>query len=259
MDIAVEGRDAVDNFSRLNRVVLTAVRSTPLLGSRWTDRLRVAQFGKGRALQPVVYHVNPVGLIIELPTVITPHDVLAFGLPTLTIAHRGSSVGAQWLLVAQCPHVKVLLLRGDPTDLTTLSDWIEVQIFGLSGVVDRLISHAPKLAEARELIEIVLGSPKTVRRPADIAFRMGIPKSAVSMVARQVGFKRVEHFTTFVREGARRTILCSGGISQSVARHALGIEDTSNFRRQLRRMMASPNVPQLPPDPIPHRRSERVT
>ncbi len=146
-------------------------------------------------------------------------------------------VPATWLALARDPRVRLVSPGSTPDGLSGLVKGLEQQIHVPAGadVAQLVLQHTPLLDPVAPLVTAVCEHPWRVRRPCDLAAVVGMPRHRVLQSCRALGFERVEHFITAVRMVALSLLTAERGLSLPVARHTLGISDTSNARRQLER------------------------
>ena len=146
-------------------------------------------------------------------------------------------VPASWLALSRDPRVRVVSPGSGPDPLAGLVKELAQQIHVPPGAdVARLVlERTPLLEPVATFVTAVCEQPWRVRRPCDLAATVGLSRHRVLQACRALGFSRVEHFITAVRMVALSLLTAERGLSLAVARHTLGITDTSNARRQLER------------------------
>jgi hypothetical protein len=93
------------------------------------------------------------------------------------------------------------------------------------------------LVGVADLVKAICTCPKTVRRPRDLSAAVGLELETLRSRVGELGFCRIEHFIIAVKMVALEQ-LSIGGIRHSAARAFLGLDDSTNARRQFRRATA---------------------
>lgn len=102
-------------------------------------------------------------------------------------------------------------------------------------IADMVITTEPSLAPADALVRAICCDPWDVRRPRDLAVKVGWTRGALRRACRQLGFARVEHFVISVRMLAVQQLITHWKLDSTLARSLAGVKDLSNTRRQLAR------------------------
>lgn len=93
----------------------------------------------------------------------------------------------------------------------------------------------PRLRRAVGLVTKLLEHPWEIRRPNQLAESSGMSMRRLKKQSIECGFDRVEHLITCARFAAAQALIRDRPCSASAARRIVGVEDPSNFRRQLGR------------------------
>lgn len=146
-------------------------------------------------------------------------------------------VPGSWVALARDPRVRMVSPGSGPDPLAGLVKELAQQIHAPPGgeVARLVLDRTPLLDPVAPFVTAVCEQPWRVRRPCDLAAAVGLSRHRVLQSCRALGFERVEHFITAVRMVALSLLTAERGLSLAVARHTLGITDTSNARRQLER------------------------
>jgi hypothetical protein len=146
-------------------------------------------------------------------------------------------VPGSWLTLSRDPRVRLVSPGSGPDPLAGLVKELAQQVQAPTGAeVARLVlERTPLLDPVAPFVTAVCEQPWRVRRPHDLAAAVGLSRHRVLQSCRALGFERVEHFITAVRMVALSLLTAERRLSLAVARHTLGITDTSNARRQLER------------------------
>jgi hypothetical protein len=146
-------------------------------------------------------------------------------------------VPGSWVALARDPRVRLVSPGSGPDPLAGLVKELAQQIQVPSGgdVARLVLERTPLLDPVAPFVTAVCEQPWRVRRPCDLAAAVGLSRHRVLQSCRALGFERVEHFITAVRMVALSLLTAERGLALAVARHTLGITDTSNARRQLER------------------------
>jgi hypothetical protein len=146
-------------------------------------------------------------------------------------------IPGSWLALSRDPRVRLVSPGSGPDPLAGLVKELAQQVHAPTGAeVARLVlERTPLLDPVAPFVTAVCEQPWRVRRPHDLAAAVGLSRHRILQSCRALGFERVEHFITAVRMVALSLLTAERGLSLAVARHTLGITDTSNARRQLER------------------------
>jgi len=108
------------------------------------------------------------------------------------------------------------------------------------GQLARLVlEQEPVFQPVAPLVELVCQHPWRIRRPRDLAQHTGIRLGSLKRQLAELGFHRVEHFIVCVRMVALEQLMTREPVEIAEARWRVGIGDTTNARRQLRRAKKS--------------------
>jgi len=182
--------------------------------------------------------------LAELPPRLTPDDVasvLEHG--ALWLVPGGEPVQPYWLELASRSGTRVVpcdaeaRARGVPHLVDALQDTLGRQ----SGrQLSRLVmDQEPVFRPVEPLVELICQHPWRIRRPRDLALHTGMRIGPLKRQLAELGFHRVEHFIVCVRMVAFEQLMAHERLPIAMARWRVGIGDTTNARRQLRRAKKS--------------------
>ncbi len=203
---------------------------------RWSERVpAVDRLGAGD-----IFLVD----LAELPPHLTPDDVapvLEHG--ALWLVPGGEAVHPYWLELASRAGTRVVpcdaeaRAQGVPHLVDALQDTLGRQ----SGrqIARLVLEQEPVFQPVAPLVELVCQHPWRIRRPRDLAQHTGIRLGALKRQLAELGFHRVEHFIVCVRMVAFEQLMAREDLPIPMARWRVGIGDTTNARRQLRRAKKS--------------------
>jgi hypothetical protein len=108
-------------------------------------------------------------------------------------------------------------------------------------IVRAIVTRSPRLIPASAIVRAICEDVWRIRRPCDLANACGVPRQQLLDAAADIGFKRVEHLTTAVRQLMRTSLRTDFGTPGRLAWSMAGVRDTSNHRRQLARASTEPH------------------
>lgn len=144
-------------------------------------------------------------------------------------------------------HVRVFTVH--PGNLDGYRELMDKLSYRLSDVEEgamlamALIRRDGALGRVADLVTTICARPKDVRRPRDLSRMSGRELRDVRSLLVSLGFSRTEHFIIAVKMLALEQLIGLWDVPPSKARVLLGLEDSTNSRRQLRRAArGSPTV-----------------
>ncbi|PYO69879.1 MAG: hypothetical protein DMD71_03570, partial [Gemmatimonadetes bacterium] len=161
----------------------------------------------------------------------------------LWLVPGGEAVHPYWLELASRSGTRVVACdaearsRGVPHLVDALQDALGRQ----SGrQLSRLVlDQEPVFRPVEPLVELICQHPWRIRRPRDLALHTGMGIGPLKRQLAELGFHRVEHFIVCVRMVAFEQLMAHERLPIAMARWRVGIGDTTNARRQLRRAKKS--------------------
>jgi hypothetical protein len=142
-------------------------------------------------------------------------------------------------------------LRGDGVKVFTVSSTksamlLEVlahieaclEAVSVDEIADAVIRADPTIAPMRALVRAVLRDPWSIRHPRDLQLHARLVTDQVANLCRAAGIRRMEHFITKVRALALEYLINTRRLPVRRARMLVGVRNSSNFRRQMRRSHA---------------------
>ncbi|PYO35312.1 MAG: hypothetical protein DMD37_01215 [Gemmatimonadetes bacterium] len=182
--------------------------------------------------------------LAELPPHLKPDDVApVLDHGGLWLVPGGEAVHPSWLELASRSGTRVVPCdaearsRGVPHLVDALQDALGRQ----SGrQLSRLVlDQEPVFRPVEPLVELICQHPWRIRRPRDLALHTGMGIGPLKRQLAELGFHRVEHFIVCVRMVAFEQLMAHERLPIAMARWRVGIGDTTNARRQLRRAKKS--------------------
>lgn len=105
-------------------------------------------------------------------------------------------------------------------------------------IATAVLEQERSLCELGDLVQVICESAWDVRRPSHLAAMTGLKAPGLLAICSSSGFVRVEHLLVAVRCAGVERLAVKYGYDLRLARSVLGIKDTANWRRQLRRARA---------------------
>lgn len=208
------------------------------------------------AAPPVWHHghgapaASPESLIVvdlpDLPADITAQAVLppACRCPVIVVI-GAEKVHPSWLQALVTDRIEVVTCNAGCSGIHACAPLVASLSRTLSGclpllVPEKVIGADRLLAEFPDAVAVLCRHPWTVRKPRDLALALNVGRRRLKRRALSLGCARIEH----LRVRIRLAILTSLAPMQRLrALGTAGIDDASNFRRQLER--ARRGSPQL--------------
>jgi len=203
---------------------------------RWTERVPAAE----RIHTGDIFVVD----LAELPAGLTPDDVapvLEHG--QLWLVPGGEAVHPSWLELASRSGARVV-----PCDAEARAGGVPHLIDALQDTLGRqsgrqlarlVLEQEPVFRPVDAFVELICQHPWRIRRPRDLALHTGMRIGRLKQRLGEMGFHRVEHFIVCVRMVAFEQLMAHEHLPIAMARWRVGIGDTTNARRQLRRAKKS--------------------
>lgn len=169
---------------------------------------------------------------------IAPEELLACGCPCAMCLDFCDAVPASWLGPMTAHNIAVLVASAIGTSALDLAiSWLENVLIGpWAAEFERyLLEKEPVLESVSFVIATLLSHPWQVRHPRDLVAITDTSRYALKARSRAAGFRRVEHLLLHVRWRALGYLRTEKHMPSWRARLLVGIDDTSNFRRQLER------------------------
>jgi hypothetical protein len=182
--------------------------------------------------------------LVEPPSKITPEEVAAvLEHGALWLVPGSEAVYPIWLELASRPGTRVV-----PCDAEARAGGVPHLVDALQETLGRQSGHQlarlvceqePVFRPVEPFVELICQHPWRIRRPRDLAQRTGLRIERLKERLAQLGFHRVEHFIVCVRMVALEQLMVRERLPIANARWRVGIGDTTNARRQLRRAKRS--------------------
>jgi hypothetical protein len=231
-------------------------------GKRWLRTVRVVATGQPGLCEAVKEGLPSTIRILQVPTWMTNYcedgdhcvlDLLRIAGPlddpaaalratrsaTLWLLIGDFTVRSEWLRIPRQAQVRLLSCnrRERATGFPTLLSRLNAELAVPTGEqVYRLVMRsAPFLSTVSSLLLALYLNPWGIRRPRDLAHSTDSTIFALRSACHRAGFKRVEHFLIYARSLAVECLVRERTLSVAAARRRLGIDDTSNMRRQIAR------------------------
>lgn len=187
---------------------------------------------------PIVVDLIDPTLLLDRPTGLLP----CFAKTHVWLIAGNRPVAPGWLDIARLQAVDLVHCvpgdeeRGFRALTTALDQYLE----GFSGgrLAALVLLREPGLKLAVPLIQIICSAPWSIRRPSQLARAANTTPRTLKLQCGRLGFRRVEHFITLIRNLAFKQLIEMLGCTPAQASVLSGIADRSNLRRQLRRAEA---------------------
>lgn len=180
-----------------------------------------------------------VDLAAYLPALHADELPLLPGRAPIWLVSPEGPIGPQWAWLSTHPAVRLVRCtrmqraEGFPPIVGALVG----RIAGPSSdeLARLVLEREPSLQPLGDYIRVICDHPWEVRRLRELAAGSRATARKVRDRCRGLGFTRVEHFLVCVRAVAYEAALASGKLAPALARRLAGVDDPSNFRRQMER------------------------
>jgi hypothetical protein len=173
-------------------------------------------------------------------------QTVELGAPSwVLIAESTQAVPASWLAVAHERNVQLLYIS--PTDALDEPQLRAAVTAAQDQNLERLVAGVSQRCGGLfwgldDLVRALVRDPWGIRRPHHLASALGISASKLRRMCAPLRQCRLEHVVTLVRWCAYEFLTLDCHVSPARALEPVGVKDRSNFRRQVRRVKAGPDL-----------------